>query len=159
MNSSRILAVVTALSLSGTALAQTPPVASAAPPAARPTDPWGDAPVTREQSQAKAGEMFDKLDTNHDGVIREAEEEAAVAQAGPAGRMIGFALQRADENGDGKLTRQEFLTSQQARFDRQDMDKDGKLTKAERDAARAQMRQRRAGQGGFGSPPTGEDGR
>jgi hypothetical protein len=160
MNLSKSLALVLALSLSGAAFAQTPPSGPADGP---PRDPWGDGDVTRAESLAKAGEMFDHIDTNHDGVIREAEEEAAVAAGGPGGRMIGFALQRADADGDGKLSRQEFLTSQGERFDRQDADKDGKLTKAERDAAREQMRQRRgpggpgggAGPGGGFGPPSG----
>lgn len=156
MNTSKPFALAIALAFSGTAIAQTPPPG---PPAGPPRDPWGDATVTREESPAKAGEMFDGMDTNKDGTIREAEEDAAVQNAGPAGRMIAGALHRADANGDGKLTRAEFLTGQQARFDRQDADHDGKLTKAERDAARAAMMQRMQQRRGAGSPPGGGFGR
>lgn len=153
MNISKPFALALALSLSGAAIAQDQP----GPPAGPPPDPWGDASVTRAESQTKAGELFDRFDTNRDGVIREAEEEAAAKTAGPGGgRAIVGAMQRSDANGDGKLTRAEFLTGQQERFDRQDADHDGTLTKSERDAARAQMRQRRGGgnpgEGGFGSP-------
>ncbi len=153
-----------ALSLAATvAHAQTPPPPPGpGGPGGPPHDPWGDATVTREESQTKAAEMFDGMDKNKDGVIKEAEEDTAVLAAGPAGRMIASALHRADTDGDGKLTRAEFLASQGERFDRQDADHDGKLTKAERDAARAAMMQRmqqRRGQGGPGGgygPPTGE---
>lgn len=153
-----------ALGLAATvAHAQTPPPGPGGP-GGPPRDPWGDATVTREEAMAKAGEMFDGMDKNKDGVIRESEEDAAVLAAGPAGRMIAGALHRADTDGDGKLTRAEFLAGQKQRFDRQDTDHDGKLTKVERDAARAammeRMKQRGAGGpggggGGYG-PPSGE---
>lgn len=166
MKISTPLAIALGLAAS-VAHAQTPPPAPPGP-GGPPHDPWGDAAVTREESQAKAAEMFDGMDKNKDGVIKEAEEDTAVLAAGPAGRMIASALHRADTDGDGKLTREEFLASQRERFDRQDADHDGKLTKAERDAARQAMMQRmqqRRGQGGPGGsgggygppqPPSGE---
>ena len=127
--------------------------------AQRGPDPWGDATVTRAEEQAKAEERFAALDTDKDGVLSAAEQKAAQGERGRGGP--GGGLRRADANGDGKITRDEFVAAQLERFDRQDSDKDGMLTKAERDAARARFQQRDGGGrdgGGFGGGPGGPGG-
>jgi Ca2+-binding EF-hand superfamily protein len=82
--------------------------------------------------------MFAMLDANKDGAITEDE-------MGPMGRMIS----RLDTDGNGKVTTEEFTEMQLRRFDRMDENHDGQLTKAERDAAMAAMRERMGG----GTPP------
>ena len=101
--------------------------------------------------------MFERLDTNRDGVINEAEFAAAAnrigagrsmraqrldrrgerfAQRGPAiggGQRAGA---RADTNRDGTVTRDEFAAAMLARFDRLDADHDGKVSPGERRVAR-----------------------
>jgi len=56
----------------------------------------------------------------------------SVAIAQPPGRgpggLAGFALLQHDANGDGRLTRAEFDAAQKARFDTFDVDKDGSAT-------------------------------
>jgi hypothetical protein len=118
-------------------------------------DPWGDATVSRAEEQTKAGERFAALDTNKDGAISAEEQEAAQGQRGPGG-MGGGGLRRADSDGDGKITSAEYLAAQLQRFDSQDADKNGQLTKAERNAARA-ARMGRGNGGGWGGAP-GRDG-
>lgn len=116
-----------------------------------PSDPWGDATVSRADAESKAGERFDALDANHDGALS-AEEIAAAAPAGAGARGQGGGMRRADADGDGKVTRAEFLAVQLRRFDMQDENKDGKLTKEEREAAMARMMLRmQQGGGGSGS--------
>ena len=145
-----IVAALAAAGLCGAAHAQSP----------RP-DPWGDATVSRADEQKQAEERFDALDTDHDGSLSAKEQAAAQNQRGPG----GGGLRRADTDGDGKIGKQEYVDAQLRRFDMRDADKDGQLTKAERDAARAQrMRQGGFGggsggafEGGFGGPPPGED--
>lgn len=63
----------------------------------------------------------------------------SVAIAQPPGRgpgAAGFALLQHDANGDGRLTRAEFDAAQKARFERVDANKDGTATPAEFKASR-----------------------
>lgn len=139
----KISMIVAALALGGATAA----FAQGEPGPRGPGDPWGDATVARADVEAKAVERFAAFDTDNDGVVGEKEEEAAATM--PGGRALG----RADYDADGKVTRAEFVNAQLKRFDSQDADKDGTLTKAERDAARERMR----AQGGWGGPrPEGQ---
>jgi hypothetical protein len=128
-----LLAMAAAIGVSGPVLAQGGPM----------PDPYGDTTVAKADAEKAAGERFDQLDTNHDGSLSADEVEAA--SNGPGGR----GLHRADANGDGKIGKDEYLNAQKMRYDMMDADHDGQLTKAERDAFRAQMRARMGG-GGMG---------
>lgn len=141
MKKSTILAALATAGLSVSALAQP-----------RPGDPWGDATVSRADAEAKAAEHFAAFDTDKDGAIGEKEEDAAAQM--PGGRGLG----RADYDADGKVSKAEYISAQLKRFDSQDADKDGQLTKAERDAAReARMREGGGWRGGpEGGPPRGQ---
>jgi len=125
-------------------------------------DPYGDATVSRLDAAAKAGQDFDKLDTNHDGYLSDDEMAATL----PDIRMRTFASRInavIDTDKDGKVSKEEFVAMALQRFDRADADHDGQLTKAERDAAREAMRARfrdRMQSGGFGNdraPPPPDD--
>ena len=122
-----------------------------------------DRELRREQRIAR-------LDTDGNNAISKAEREAARearqerraqrmaerGQSADAGERRGRGkhhrgmrgmMAKADTNGDGRLTLQEFQTHALARFDRADADSDGTVTQAERKAAheamRAQMAERR----------------
>lgn len=131
-----------------------PALAQGGPPA----DPYGDATVTRTDELTAVGARFDAQDSNHDGSLSADELAAGAPAGGPGGRGGRGPGSRADEDGDGKVSKDEYVTAQLRRFDSQDADKDGKLTKAERDAARE--RRGRGGPGGgggggWGGPPPG----
>lgn len=64
------------------------------------------------------------------------DQMAAAPQDAPPGRGPGGMLIRADTNGDGVITRQEFMAASDARFARMDANKDGKLTADERQGRR-----------------------
>ena len=123
---------------------------------------------------AHEGQMFDRLDTNKDGAISRAEFGAA-HQGGAAGHgdmmrgdMPGGAagqrggamhggghggmgmmmLKMADTNKDGAVSRDEFVATHGKHFDMMDADHDGKLTKAERQAAHDKMRAMHGKRGG-----------
>ena len=130
-----------------------PALAQGGPPA----DPYGDATVTRADELAAIGARFDALDTNKDGSLSADELAAGAPAGGPGGRGGRGPGGRADADGDGKVSKDEYTSAQLRRFDMQDANKDGSLTKEERDAARAQ-RQRGPGGGGWGGPPPNGEG-
>ena len=102
-----------------------------------PPDPYGDATVTQADVEKAAADRFAQMDANHDGSLSVDEQPFG-------GRRFGGGQ-------PGPMTKDEFIAGQVQRFQRQDADHDGKLTKAERDAFRAQMMQRFQ-QGGGGAP-------
>ena len=121
-------------------------------PGGPPADPYGDATVAKADAVKIAGERFDGIDANHDGTLSDDEQDAAMQ--GPGGR----GLRRSDLNADGKITKAEYVEAATNRYDMMDGNKDGQLTKAEREAFRAQMRARMGsgGGGGWGGPPPGQ---
>lgn len=80
--------------LAGAAIAQAP-----APGA----DPMGDKTVTKAEAQAKAAEMFARMDVNKDGKLDEADRGAHRAQM----------FDRLDANKDGNVSRDEFAAAHQ----------------------------------------------
>lgn len=100
-------------------------------------DPYGDATVTQVDVEKSAADRFAQLDANHDGTLQVDEQPGG-------GRRFG--------GGEpGPMSKDDFVAGQVERFKRQDADGDGKLTKAERDAFRAQMMQRFQQGGGGGA--------
>lgn len=71
-------------------------------------------------------------------------------RGGRGGRGGDMMMRRADTNNDQAVDRAEFVASALQRFDRGDANRDGTLTAAERDAARAEMRGRGRGRGPMG---------
>ena len=76
----------------GVAIAQVPPPGG---------DPMGDKTVTKVEAQAKAAEMFAKMDTNNDGKLDQAD------RAAHRGQMFD----RLDANKDGNVSRDEFAAA------------------------------------------------
>ena len=64
----------------------------------------------------------------------------------------GRAMIRADANGDGVITREEFVAQATQRFDRMDVNHDGKVDQAEMQQVGERMRNMR-GMGGDMPPP------
>lgn len=89
-------------------------------------------PMTADQMQARALRGFQRADADSDDVVTTAEIEQAVA-AGQTGARVWT---RADRDGDGRLTRQEFQSVVAWRFQRLDSDGNGSVSAAERQAAR-----------------------
>lgn len=140
MKTITLLGTIAAVTLSTGALAQGGP----------PPDPYGDATVGRAEVEAQAAARFDQLDTNHDGSLTIEERRAGFAGRGGPGGGGGFGGRGRGGAAAAPQDKAAYVTAQVARFEQQDTNHDGKLTKAERDAFREQMMQRMMGGGGFG---------
>lgn len=125
-----------------------------------------DGKLDSADREARKGQRFDRMDANKDGSISREEflakrERPAGTQAKPEGRDgkhwgkrhhrgggHGFMMKQADTNGDGAISKAEFVAAHLARFDASDANKDGTVTKEERRAAfeakREQWKQNRA---------------
>ncbi|GLK66717.1 EF-hand domain-containing protein [Hansschlegelia plantiphila] len=105
-----------------------------------------DGSLDRAEIQATLGKAFDRMDKNHDGVL-DADEikamtERASQRGGKAGEMAEARLKRADKNGDGKVTKEEFSDAEPRWLARADKDKNETVTKAELDAFLAHREKR-----------------
>ncbi len=73
--------------------------------------------------------------------------------------MMGEMLMRMDKDGDGSVSKEEYIASNQERFNQMDENKDGKITKDEVEAMARKMRDMMGGgQGGFKRPEGGGEG-
>lgn len=100
---------------------------------------------TRAEAQQRSDMMFQMLDANHDGTVTRAEADQALAQfqaaSGDDGHR-GARLQRMIDQAfaaSQSLTLQQFEAQSLARFDAADLNHDGVVTAAERQAARGQQ--------------------
>ncbi len=69
-------------------------------------------------------------------------EDAKPADAPKGGEQHG--MMKADANGDGVITKAEFLANSETMFTELDKDNDGKISKAELDAKREEWRKKMA---------------
>lgn len=93
------------------------------------------APMTKSEFDARTRERFARLDRNSDGVIDTSEIEAALSERmaarrnahgnGPAGQAL---MRIFDVDRDGKITKAEFLDRVKKRFAQFDLNNDGRLT-------------------------------
>lgn len=77
---------------------------------------------------------FDKLDSNHDGTLTKSEFLAAAPQASSNSPDGAALLTQLDRNKDSKLSIDEYSAPILSRFDRLDINHDGALSPAERQA-------------------------
>lgn len=101
--------------------------------------------MTRAEAQAHADAMFDRIDVNHDGTISVDEWtsfRSARAEHQGGGHM---GMHGGEHAGAQAMTKQDFEARALARFDRMDTNHDGIVSAAEREQARAAMRERFGG--------------
>ena len=108
--------------------------------------------MTRAQAQQMADGMFQRFDSNHDGVVTRQEAEQVAAQYG-AGDKAQKLIDRTF-GAEQSLTLQQFEAQALAKFDRDDANHDGIVTVAERQQARAALKAARAAQRGEQAPPS-----
>jgi Ca2+-binding EF-hand superfamily protein len=95
-----------------------------------------DGKVSSSEHEAYAAAFFRRIDTNHDDKITAAEVDAAagiIHGAQPNATQLGAAyrIRRHDTNGDGEISRTEYLAAAMARFRAMDADSNGELTPQE----------------------------
>jgi hypothetical protein len=89
------------------------------------------------------------------GFVAVALPTAAFAQDAAAPKQGGRMMMRADANNDGAISREEFVAQATRRFERLDLNRDGKIDQAEREQIRQRMRAWRGVHGGHvpAAPP------
>jgi hypothetical protein len=104
---------------------------------------WMQRDMTRDQAKARADQIFQRFDLNHDGTVTRDEAQKALSQLGGgnrATRMIDRMF------GDAQsITLQQAEAQALARFDRDDLNHDGVVTSAERQQERATLKAQRQG--------------
>jgi Ca2+-binding EF-hand superfamily protein len=114
-----------------------------------------DGAISREAVLAAAGREFDRLDSDRNNVIDQADRDAMRKAS------VDYAVARFVKmfgGADGKVTREQFFTKARQRFAEMDLNGDGRLGPGEvhgRPGFRERMRdywRGDRGQGGFGGP-------
>lgn len=98
-----------------------------------------DGYVTRDEFKAARSAQFDRLDRNDDGVATLSEFPRLAKSNRPKARTLKTLITHADRDGDGRVTRAEFVDGPAPLFDRADRDRDGRLSRDEMAAAREQL--------------------
>lgn len=129
----------------------------------RAADADGDNTITRAEVDSLQAEMFDWMDRDGDGYLDDADQspvharlreirQQARAERGGAGEGRGRGRRggrggpnhlRADADGDGRVSRTEFLERETSMFDRLDADDNGMVTPEELDDAAERRQDRR----------------
>jgi Ca2+-binding EF-hand superfamily protein len=100
-----------------------------------------DGNITRAELTSFRASNFNRLDRNGDGVLTRNDIPAMAARLNPD---IDFdrLIAQFDSNGDGRVSRNEFVNGPSVYFDQADTNHDNVLTRAERNAALAAARRR-----------------
>ena len=125
-----------------------------------------DGKLDAADRSARRNMVFDRLDTDKNGAISreefnarpqrpegEAGKPGARGHHGAHGRHFGGGFGRLARN-DGPITQAEFTARALQRFDQADANKDGQVTKEERQAAHAAMRRQWQNRAGAKPAPT-----
>jgi hypothetical protein len=96
-----------------------------------------DGKITRQEYIDARAEQFARLDRNGDGVIDDSDSREGANQSGRGQRMAAAMRERIDANGDGKISKEEFVNAPTMVFDKFDADKNGELDAKELEAARS----------------------
>lgn len=118
--------------------------------------------LNRAADPARRAQLFDRLDTNRDNMVSRDEWTRAEGLRGQRGaenrrggnggqrmamrgRIGGAMLRAADANRDQRISLVEAETAALQRFDRVDLNRDGRVTREERQQARQQRQGMRRG--------------
>lgn len=130
------LAILSLAAAAGAASAQGPGMRMAMGRMWANADANKDGAISKAEFEAARAQRFALMDGDKDGFVTEAEMRASLPNGGrrlpqAAGAQAGGAGARLDANGDGKVSKAEFVDGGAAQFARLDADKDGRIDKAE----------------------------
>jgi Ca2+-binding EF-hand superfamily protein len=134
-----LLAMLLATSVTGLAVAASPSSSKPAPPR---MDTNGDGVIDRQEAAAhpRLAQRFDEMDKNKDGKL--ARDEMPAPRHGMrhgrhhGDRDGGFMMRGMDADNDGRISAAEY----RAHFDKMDVNKDGYIDRADRQARAEQRR-------------------
>jgi Ca2+-binding EF-hand superfamily protein len=86
-------------------------------------DANGDGRITRDEFISTRNALFTRLDRDRDGYLTSADAPQRLRKHGGEGQAAGLRLM--DTDGDGRISRQEFVDGSLKLFDRADADHDG----------------------------------
>ena len=108
-------------------------------------DANGDGRITRSEYVDARARMFDRLDRNQNGIIdKDDMPKRRLARRSGSGQRLEQAKDMMDVDGDGRVTRVEFVDGPAPMFDRADTDRDGIVNQTELAALRQAIAARRA---------------
>jgi len=108
-------------------------------------DTNGDGVITREEFHAARERLFGRLDRNGDGFIDKDDMSGRLAGRQKAQERLAELVAQLDEDGDGRVSKVEFVDGPTPLFDRADTDHNGELSKAEIAAAKEKIADWRRG--------------
>lgn len=125
-----VVGMVGLVTVSGAASAEEPPGPRGVERVFR-ADANNDGLVTKDEVRTALANAFDRMDADQDGFFTQADRGARQQRPGHGDRMAEW-----DADGDGKISRQEFVDRDFGMFDRLDVNKDGAIDRTEASQAR-----------------------
>lgn len=103
-----------------------------------------DGRITRAEFTVARGDMFDRLDRNDDGYATAADAPRRRRRgSGSGGERLDQLRQALDVDRDGRISRREFVEAPGLGFERADADQNDVIDRAELDAFRRAVAERR----------------
>lgn len=107
-------------------------------------DTNGDGIITKAEFTAARAKMFDRLDRNHDGYLTKDDKPRFSLLRNTNGGQLQQIMLMLDKDGDGRVSRDEFVNSPGLLFDHADTNHDDQIDATELAAFKATIADRKA---------------